>query len=207
MRIVKAAAGIALILSLSSCLGIDAGLVLNDNGSGKLAFQYRLAKVFVGPADHASDTGAPGIPLPASRQDLEKTLARVKGVALTAIEQTETDADIVLKGEIRFDTIAALNKSGLFDEMPVSLGRTGAQTVFTQVISGPREPLDKQTLETYRKLWDGYEMVFRFIVPRPIASAAPARSTLSDDKRTLTYKISLTDYMQLTDKTIVEITW
>jgi hypothetical protein len=207
MKSVILAAGIGLILLLVSCLGVESGITLNDNGSGKLAFQYRISKMFTSLEKNEAEADRPELPLPVSKQDLEQSLAKVKGVTLTGAEQTETDTDIVLKGEIRFDSVAALNKSGLFDDMPVVLSKEGGQTVFTQLIADAREPLDQETLDAYRQFFDGYEIVLKVTAPKAIVSPAPEHGEFSADKRTLTYRISLMDWMRLSEKTVLRVAW
>jgi len=207
MRWLIGAAGIGLVLLLSSCLGVEASIALNDNGSGRAAFRYRVSKMFAGLPKRPGGAEGPRPALPAARGDLERTIARAKGVSLSGVERTETDADVGLAGEIRFDSVAALNSSGLFDEMPIALTREGGGTIFTLLVSDRREPLDQTAVEAYRALFAGYDLVFRITAPREIVSPVPPRGTLSADKKTLTYAISLFDYMQLSEKTEVRVGW
>ena len=207
MRWMIGAAGVGLILLLSSCLGVEASITLNDNGSGRAAFHYRVSKMFARLPSNHGGTDRPHLALPAARGDLERTIARAKGVSLSGVEQTETDADVELKGDIRFDSVAALNSSGLFDEMPIALTREGDRTVFTLLVSDQRAPLDQTAVEAYRALFAGYDLVFKITAPREIVSPLLLHATLSTDKKTLTYAISLFDYMQLSEKTEVRVGW
>jgi hypothetical protein len=195
------AAGVWMLLSLASCLGIDASLTLNDNGSGKLVYQYRVLKMFIGLKKTDGGPDKPEVPLPVSRQDLEKTIAKAKGLTSSGVEQTETDADI------RFDNVAALNKSGLFDDFPIALSREGGQTSLTVLLSDAREPLDATTLGVYDALFAGYGLVLKITVPREIVSPAPGGGSFSADKKTLTYALGLIDYLKLTAKTQLRVSW
>lgn len=206
MRFVIWAAGIGLILSLTSCLGVEAVINVNDNGSGKVVFQYRVSKMFTALKKTENGTAKPELPLPVSLQDLERSLAKAKGVTLTG-EQTETDTDVILSGEIRFDSVAALNKSGLFDALPIEMSREGGQTVLTLLLSNARQPLDETTRDAYKTLFAGYALLFKITTPREIASPVPAGGSLSADKKTLAYAIGLVDYMQLAQKTELRVGW
>ncbi|MBN2354366.1 MAG: hypothetical protein JXD23_17480 [Spirochaetales bacterium] len=201
------AACIGFILSIISCLGVEASITVNVNGSGRAAFQYRVSKMFMSLKRNPGGAERPGLALPSARQDLERTLARAKGASLAGVQQTETEADIDLKGEIRFDSVAALNACGLFDEMPIALVREEGRTIFTLRVCDQREPLDQTAVETYRTLFEGYDLVFRITAPREIVSPVPSRGSLSADKKTLIYAISLFDYIQLSEKTEVRVSW
>ncbi len=201
------AVGIGLILSLTSCLGIEAAISLNDNGSGKVVYQYRVSKMFVGLKKSEGGPKKPDLPLPVSRQDLERTLAKARGVISTGVEQSENDTEIILKGEIRFDSVAALNRSGFFDDYPITLSREGGRTLLTLLLSDAREPLDEASRDVYDNLFAGYGLVLKITAPKEIVSPAPDGGSLSADKKTLTYAVGLADLMRLSDKTQLRVGW
>jgi hypothetical protein len=199
MRFALLGLGLLSAVMLFSCLGIENTYTINENGGGRLAFQYRVSQMFRNLDKTEGDAAVKNAPLPISEADLRQSFSKIDGVTVLAVKQWEDETDIYVKGEIEFKTVAALNKSEALGDMPVSLVKEGAVTTFIQVLCEKREPLDAATLEAYRGLFEGYAMTFRINAPRPIVAAN--HGELSADKRTLTYTISLIDFVRITEKT------
>ncbi len=194
-----------MLIAFASCLGVDNDFSINDNGSGRLVFQYRISQMFKNLDKTEGDAELKNAPLPVTEAEVRQALSKIDGVSVASVRQWEDDTDIWVKGELNFRTVAALNQSDLFDDMPVSLVKEGERTVFSQILCEKREPLDKESLAAYQGLFEGYAITISLHAPRPISSAN--RGQLSADKRSLTYTISLSDFMRLAERTELRISW
>jgi hypothetical protein len=205
MRCAVIVAALVAAGALVSCLSVDTAFSINENGGGQLVFQYRISQMFKNLDKTEGDAELKNAPLPLTEADVRRALAKNPGVSVVSVRQWEDDTDVYVKGEITFKTVAALNQSDLFADMPVSLVKENGQTVFTQMITDKREPLDQETLDAYQGLMEGYTITITVKPPRPILTAS--RGQLSADKRILTYTISLADFMRLTERTELRISW
>jgi len=205
MRFALVTAAVMAACVLVSCLGIEDTFTINDNGSGRLVFEYKISQVFKNLDKTEGDAAIKEAPLPLTEADVRKALAKNDGVTVVSVRQWEDDTDIHVQGEVAFKTVAALNRSDLFEMMPVSLTKENGKTVFTQVISEQREPLDQKDLDAYEGLIDGYQITVTVKAPRAITAAS--LGVVSPDKRSVTYTLSLADYMKLSEKTELRVSW
>ncbi len=205
MRFAVIAAAVLAACALVSCLGIDNTFSINEDGSGRLVFEYRISQMFRNLDKTEGDADVKNAPLPLTEAEVRRSLAKIDGLTVVSVRQWEDDTDIHVRGEIAFRTVAVLNQSDLFADMPVALARQNGQTVFTQLVTEKREALDQESLDAYEGLLTGYDITIVVKAPRAISSANLGK--LSADKRELTYTISLTDFMRLTERTELRVAW
>jgi len=190
---------------LSSCIGIDSRLTVRDNGSGTLQLTYRISQLV---ADlGVSSTGKSVIPLPVSRPDFERSLAAANGrVRLTRFDKLEDQKDITIRAELSFDSLEALAKIDAFHDADLKWGSESGRSVFSQVVARtPKQPLSDDSRRMLETLFDGYDLSFVVVAPQPIQSST--LGTLSDDKRTLTYKTTIKDVMATTQDLVLSARW
>jgi hypothetical protein len=190
---------------LSSCIGIDSRLTVRDNGSGTLQLTYRISQLV---ADlGVSSTGKSVIPLPVSRPDFERSLAAANGrVRLTRFDKSEDQKDITIRAELSFDSLEALAKIDAFHDADLKWGSESGRSVFSQVVARtPKQPLSDDSRRMLETLFDGYDLSFVVVAPQPIQSST--LGTLSDDKRTLTYKTTIKDVMTTTKDLVLSASW
>lgn len=190
---------------LSSCIGIDSRLTVRDNGSGTLQLTYRISQLV---ADlGVSSTGKSVIPLPVSRPDFERSLAAANGrVRLTRFDKSEDQKDITIRAELSFDSLDALAKIDAFHDADLKWGTEGGHRVFSQVVARtPKQPLSDDSRRMLDTVFDGYDLSFVVVAPQPIQGST--LGTLSDDKRTLTYKTTIKDVMTTTQDLVLSASW
>ena len=97
---------LSLLFLLSSCLGLGFDIVLNNNGSGTMALEYRVSKSLdsLGRLDGNESWNT----IPVGRADFERTLDRVPGLRLLSFSTREEERDMVVNSRIEFETIQAL---------------------------------------------------------------------------------------------------
>ncbi|HEQ71233.1 MAG TPA: hypothetical protein ENN69_01990 [Spirochaetia bacterium] len=188
-----------------SCLGMENQYTINSDGSGRLVFQYRISQMFNNMGGEGEEESAQEAPLPLAKEELESSLKKVKGIKVISVDRWEDESDIYLKGEIEFDSVATLNKSDLFDDMPVSLERGNGVTTFVQLLAEEKEPVDPEAMELYQGFFEGYELAFSVTAPKKIISTSLGQ--ISADGRTVTYRIPMFEYMQNIKRQELRVSW
>jgi hypothetical protein len=192
-------------LLMISCVGIDSRLTVKDNGSGTLSLTYRISQLV---ADLGiSRSGEKAVPLPVSKEEFERSLARTDGkVRLTGFTRSENEKDVTIHAELSFDSLDALARVDAFRDADMKAGKDGTVSTFSQLVSHPAaEPVAEDTLRMIDALFDGYDLTFVLETPRPIRSAP--LGTVSGDKRTLTYRTSIKDVMSATTDIVLSASW
>jgi len=116
-------------LFLLSCIGVASRVTINQDGSGLIQLEYRIARGLE--TMGALDGNEKWLPVPAGRADLERTAARIQGLSLVSYSSRQAGNDMVHSAEFSFATTEAL--SAFFD----STGRqfladfTGKQVTFS----------------------------------------------------------------------------
>lgn len=207
MKLLRVFLVLSAFVFLFSCLGMENQYSINSNGSGRLVFQYRVSQMFKSTAEEDAE-GAEQPPLPITKEEVEKKFSSVKGLKVISISQWEDESDIYVTGEVEFVSVNALNSCSLFEDMPVAMVQAAGKTTFVQEIAQEKEAFteeDREALDLYSSFFEGYELVFSVSAPKKIISVN--RGEISADGRSMTYRISMVDYIQLTEKTELRVTW
>jgi hypothetical protein len=203
--VMRTIAGMALCLLCFSCIAFDSSMKFNDNGSGKFVIQYRVSQMLKNMGEKENPGAEPANPFPLSKQEVEKSLSNIPGVRLNSVTDWEDEQDVYVKIDLDFTSIEALQKAKMFDDMPISVTRDNGKTVFTQRISAGEAPADQESVDMMKSVFGGYKLDFSISAPKQVISNNIG--TVSDDKKTVTYSISLVELMQLKEKTELVITW
>jgi hypothetical protein len=190
---------------LSSCIGIDSRLTVQDNGSGTLQLTYRISQLV---ADLGiSSTGKSVIPLPVSKTDFERSLASSNGkVRLARFDKSEDEKDITIHADLAFDSLDALARIDAFRDADLKSGTDGSHRTFSQVVARtPRQPINDDSKRMLQALFDGYELSFVLVAPQPIQDST--LGTLSADKKTLTYRTTIKDLMTTMQDLVMSARW
>ncbi len=201
----KIAALFVAVLALASCVGIDSTLTIHDNGSGTLDLSYRVSQSVAQLG--LSTSGKPVIPLPVSRSDFERSLAPTNGkVRLTKFERTENEKDITIKTQMAFDSLEALSQVAAFRDADLKPGTDGSRRTYSQVIGRALPtPLNDQSKRMIETLFAGYDLSFTIQAPRAIQSTS--LGTLSADKKSVAYRVSVIDVLETTSDLVLTLSW
>jgi hypothetical protein len=186
------------------CIGIESTLDINANGSGTLLLQYRVSQLLVS-MGQTEEEGAQEPPLPLTEDDFRQAVRRTPGLTLRSVTREETESDVIIRAEIAFNSVNNLADSKLFADMPITFGRSGNTVTFSQVLTKGGEEMSEEQRQAMESFFQGYELGFVITAPRKIISYN--RGEVSQDGRTLTYRISMTDLLQLKEKTELTVTW
>jgi hypothetical protein len=106
-----------LLLSLSSCLGVNADIVLNPDNSGTVNLEYRISHVFESLGKQ--DGNERWLPLPVGKADFERTIARLNGtegrgsspaMKMLSFSSRDDGTDIIITVKLEFKNMDALLK-------------------------------------------------------------------------------------------------
>jgi hypothetical protein len=201
----KIAALCAAALLMVSCVGIDSRLSIHDNGSGTLALSYRVSQSVAQLG--LSTAGKPIIPLPIARSDFERSLLPTNGkVRLTKFVRSENEKDIMINAELSFDSLESLAQVDAFRDADLKMKVDGRLNTLTQVIGRALPtPLTDESKRMIDAMFTGYDLTFVVEAPRPIQ--ATSLGTLSADKKSLTYSISVKELLASKNDVILSLSW
>ena len=94
------------MLLLNSCLGINADITLNNNGSGTIDLEYQVSKLIdaIGRLDGNERWNT----IPTGRADFERTLDRLPEMKLVSFSSREDDRSLNISLKMEFSSIAGL---------------------------------------------------------------------------------------------------
>jgi hypothetical protein len=196
---------LAVVVALTSCVGIDSRLTINDNGSGVLALTYRVSQLVVNLGNPVDGKGV--VPLPLSKSDFERSLAATQGkVRLTRFDRSEDQKDITIRAELAFDSLDALAQVDAFQSAQIHVSTDSGNHTFSELIAkAPSEPVTDDSLRMVDAFFGGYDLAFTVEAPQPVKSNS--LGTLSADKRVLTYKTTVSDILRTKNDIILSISW
>jgi hypothetical protein len=197
--------GISLILVFTGCIGIESTMKIELNGSGTLVLQYKISQLLVNMGQTEEEEGKKQAPLPLSEEEFRQAIQKTPGLTLISVKQEETESDVIIRAEIAFNNVSNLAKSEIFKQMPITFRQSGNNFIFTQLITEANEEMTEEQVQTMESFFQGYEMAFIITAPRKIINHN--RGSLSEDERTLTYRITMMELMQLRERTELSLTW
>lgn len=97
---------ICYLLFLCSCLGINADIALNQNGSGTITLEYQISKALdsLGRLDGNERWNT----IPAGRADFERTLDRLPEIKLLSFSSGENDMNLIITAKMEFQSMNGL---------------------------------------------------------------------------------------------------
>lgn len=91
---------------LGSCLGVNADITLNQNGSGIITLEYRISKALdsLGKLDGNERWNT----IPVGKADFERTMDRLPDMKLLAFSSKEDEKDLIFTAKMEFASIRGL---------------------------------------------------------------------------------------------------
>jgi hypothetical protein len=97
---------LSFLLLFGSCLGINADITLNQNGSGTLSLEYRISKSL--DALGRLDGNERWNTIPVGRADFERSLDRLPDMKLLSFASKEDAKDLIINAKLEFANLPAL---------------------------------------------------------------------------------------------------
>jgi len=151
-----------------SCVGVVSRITLNQNGSGTMQLEYRIARELESMGK--LDGNERWLPIPVGRADLERTAERIPGLSLASYSVRQQGADTIHSAEFSFASLEAL--SAFFDSQGQQfVADTGGKRIS---LSFPEQKnrnsefkseLTPEFQELVTGALEGYEFSFSLTVP------------------------------------------
>ena len=149
------------ILSLNSCIGISMDIQMNRDGSGRLTMEYRLSRMLDNIGRLDGNESMP--PIPAGRQDWERTTERINGTKLVSHSVTETAQDTTINAAVDFSNPQALTALLASSGSRVSIDQSGG--VSLTILNGANRKYDDNLMALMNSVFSGYNFSISFSAP------------------------------------------
>ena len=165
MKKIRFPAGIPVLclITLGSCIGVRADILLRDNGSGRLNLEYRVDRRLDALGRLDGNERWPAVP--AGRADFERSLRRLPGMRLLSFSTTGEGWAILNRAEREFYSLDAL--AGFLDATGrgAVLAREGTGVSLRLILNEGMKGLDPDMASLIRTLCEGYEVEMSLSVP------------------------------------------
>lgn len=204
-RLKAAVITLLIVFLLSSCIGIESRIRINNDDSGQLTLKYRVSRLIA--HLESAETKGNVVPLPLSREEFERTVNNTDGLELVSYSRKEDKVDIRIEAKVNFNSIEALSAMDNRNENSFSLRSEQGNRVLSQIIyaGSDGEAPTRDSLEMIETFFSGYNLTF--IVETPAEIYKHNLGELSADKRSVTYQISIPEILGDTMKKIFEVAW
>jgi len=194
-------------LSLTSCIGIHASGKIDAEGAGTLSIEYQISKDFV---QLGALESTPQLPLPLSREDIERGLRGMPGVTLTSYSQREQGDNVLVSLTLAFestsDLVKYLDPSGKLAQYQQQNGRSYVKVSFGDAISSFDPQMQIEIIEKLKP----YHFTFAFEAPH----AAPQISVnhgdffhVTSSGKITTLECSMADIITSAQAPEINISW
>jgi len=96
----------AIMLLLTSCVGIDTKVKISREGSGSVTAVYSLSEELVAFGELEANKAM--LPVPLTKQEVEDSLRGISGLSLTSWSSKKDGTDLVISTVIAFDSLYSL---------------------------------------------------------------------------------------------------
>ena len=153
------------LAALNSCIGVSMDISMRQDGSGKIALEYRFSAMAESLGRLDGNEQWPVIPV--GRSDFERTVTRIPGLKLVSFssreEATGDGRDMVNKAELEFKDadalLAFLDPSG----RRASIGRQGNSHELTIAVRDPdSSEVNPDLVNLLRQVCAGYQLNVSF---------------------------------------------
>ncbi|MCL1812033.1 MAG: hypothetical protein FWG29_00765 [Treponema sp.] len=196
---------------LVSCIGASSQIKINGDGSGTISQEYRISLELYNMGKTEGNEGM--LPLPAGKEDLERTVARIPGLRMVSFSSRQDEKDLIVNADFAFDSpeaLAALMENG---DQQFQVDLKGKKITLRFPAGENSEPAFKEMIES---AFLGYNFSFSLSVPGPAKTAwfdGNGKSvqrypgTCSVRNNTVDYTVSMGDLVYLDAPLDLEIGW
>ena len=194
----------SITLVLSSCIGIQSDIRINDDGSGELTLAYSVSQ-FIKNIDEGRSEKQ--LPLPINEADFRRSTEGIEGLRLRRMEQSEDEENVYIQAELEFDSVDAINALGTDGQIGISLEMRGDAHIFRQLIYETREGEEPEegSLDMIEAFFEGYELVYS--VTAPAAIQTHSIGELAPDGRTVVYTATVPEILKNSEPLVLEVVW
>jgi len=154
-----------LLFILSSCLGADLDITINQNGGGTMALEYRISRSLdsLGKLDGNERWNT----IPAGKADFERSLARLPGIKLLSFSSGEDEKNLNISVKAEFSDIdgllAFMDAQGSVSSFTGGIN-SGSLSFILNEGQGIKNPLLNNLIESISR---GYAIRMKVTFPGP----------------------------------------
>jgi hypothetical protein len=157
----------SIVMLLSSCIGVNADIVLRANGSGSATLEYRVSRLLEGLGKLDGNSNWPIIPT--GRADIERTVKRIDGLKLVSFSAKEDERDALYTIKLDFADTEALVHFLDATGQRATLTRDGAKTRLSLTLTGGFPYTDPDLLALFTTVSAPYSIALSFSTPTDAA--------------------------------------
>jgi hypothetical protein len=196
-----------LFLSLSSCLGVNADIVLNPDNSGTLALEYRISHFL--DSLGKQDGNERWLPLPVGKADFERTIARLPNMKMLSFSSRDDGKDIIITVKLEFKNMDALLKFLDAAGEKAVFVRENASSKLTLVLSEGGAEGNKDLQDLFEKVSAGYFVNISLSLPNEGRLNAPSLKggEMQGKGKKLTCALPLSEILASKEAMKLEFIW
>ncbi|MDR0636380.1 MAG: hypothetical protein LBF87_04810 [Treponema sp.] len=197
----------SIVMLLSSCIGVNADMVLRANGSGSITLEYHVSQFLESLGKLDGNENWPLIPV--GRADFERSVQRIEGLKLVSFASRKREADIVYTVKLEFSGLDALVRF---------LDATGNRAVLTQEAGTTRlsltlssgQDIDPDLLSLFASVSQPYSIAISLSAPNNAdlsVSGDIAGASIVPSGRKVSFSAPLPALLKQNAGAIVDIQW
>ncbi|HCC36114.1 MAG TPA: hypothetical protein DEQ14_00040 [Treponema sp.] len=206
------------LVSLCSCMGVNADITVRGDGSGKMILEYRVSRM--AEALGRLDGNERWQTVPLGRADFERTMTRLPNLRLVSFSSKSDDKDIINKAELEFQNIEDL--LAFFDPAAEGkyasfAGENGRNRLSLLLWEGAPE-IDADLLSLIQETSAGYAISFSLSVPGTAslaltdkegrsAAAPPEKSVLISPGKKVSLSVDTAELFAVSGGLGMEFEW
>ncbi|GAB1484446.1 hypothetical protein MASR2M78_32640 [Treponema sp.] len=188
---------------LVSCVGVEANIEINANGSGIINLKYRVSRMVESMGK--LDGNEKYLPLPVGRVDFERTVARINGLSLNSFSSKLEEKDLVINASLAFSDPSVL--SAFLD----ASGRTAkyqsqsGTSSLSLLLAEGGGPLDVDLERLVNTVFEGYSI--DITIKTPSLPSSNAVGTVAAANRIAAFKMPVADLLSSQKPINWDLTW
>lgn len=192
-----------LLISLlfTSCLTLESKLVLKDDNSGFITFNYTLDKGLKNISNLSEEDNI--APLNLGEEYISQITLNNPGLSYSNYSITEDEKFQYISVRFDFDTINDLNQV-IPEENSINIEKDGNSFILRQTIIEESEEIDSESLEIFRDIFKEHYVSFSVITPENIIYVDGG---VKKGNKEAIYQSSITDLLAVTNSISWEISW
>jgi hypothetical protein len=198
----------SVVMLLSSCIGVNADMVLRANGSGTIALEYRVSRFLENLGKLDGNENWPLIPV--GRADFERTAQRIDGLKLVSFAAKEAEPDIVYTVKLEFATLDALVRFLDATGNRATLTREAGKTHLSLALTDGAQSIDPDLLSLFTGVSQPYSIALSLSAPNNAAlsvSSDLAGASIVPSGRKVSFSAPLPALLNQSAGTTVDILW
>ncbi|MCL2764853.1 MAG: hypothetical protein FWD40_06185 [Treponema sp.] len=205
----------ALVFIFSSCIGMAIDIQMSRDGSGRVLFEYQMSHILAGLGALDGNQSMP--PIPAGREDWQRTIQRIPGLRLVSYSSRETSQGTIMNVTLDYDNEKALSQLLDPSGQRISIKRDERSGEFDLLVFNEASSFDENMMLLAHSFLEGYDFSISFSAPSNStmiindsnnnAILNPASAVITEHGRKTSLKMSMQDVLALKNGLRIKFVW